>query len=167
MSEQQEIRHIVRIAGKDLNGNHPINRALTAIKGIGHRYAQVVAKVFEKNTGIKYNTKLGLISEEQDKILEDIIFNPNKYAIPEWLLNRRKEFYSGKSTHKVMSELDLSTRNDIKRMQKIRCYKGERHTLGLPVRGQRTRSSFRQRGATVGVYKGAQKTQPKEEKKTK
>ncbi len=42
-------------------------------------------------------------------------------------------------------------------MRKIRCYKGIRHETGQPVRGQRTRSSFRTQ-KTVGVVK--KKAQP-------
>lgn len=166
MSAEKELRLIVRIAGKDLDGRKPISHALTSIKGIGIRYGQVIAKMFEKKTGIKYNEKLGKIDEEHDKILEDIIFNPTKYNIPEWMQNRRKEFESGVSTHKVMSDLDLSVRNDIKRLQSIKSYRGIRHSYGLPVRGQRTRSSFRKRGGTVGVYKKAV-SQPQAKKEGK
>ena len=44
---------------------------------------------------------------------------------------------------------------DIKRMKKIKSYKGARHSAGQPVRGQRTRSHFRSRGKAVGVTKKA------------
>ena len=42
--------------------------------------------------------------------------------------------------------------NDIKMLKKIKSYKGIRHSLGLPVRGQRTRSNFRKnKGKVMGV----------------
>jgi small subunit ribosomal protein S13 len=41
---------------------------------------------------------------------------------------------------------------DIKNLRKMKCYRGVRHSLGLPVRGQKTRSNFR-KGKTVGVRK--------------
>ena len=42
----------------------------------------------------------------------------------------------------------------IKRLKKIKCYKGFRHTSGLPVRGQRTRSNFRRnRAKGAGIKK--------------
>ena len=44
--------------------------------------------------------------------------------------------------------------NDIKMMKKMRSYKGIRHSLGLPVRGQRTKSNFRKnKGKVLGVRK--------------
>jgi small subunit ribosomal protein S13 len=43
---------------------------------------------------------------------------------------------------------------DIKRMKQIKSYKGMRHSLKQPVRGQRTRSHFRTTGVAVGVKKG-------------
>jgi len=76
--------------------------------------------------------------------------NPEKYNIPHWLYNRRKDPASGNYTHITSSALDMTKKGDIDRMKKIRCYKGVRHMLGLPVRGQRTKSSFRT-GGIVGV----------------
>jgi small subunit ribosomal protein S13 len=49
------------------------------------------------------------------------------------------------------SELDLQKEFDIRRIKKIKSYKGVRHLLGQPVRGQRTRSHFRKKGPSVGV----------------
>ena len=53
------------------------------------------------------------------------------------------------------SELTFAVKSDIDSMKKMRCYKGIRHELGQPVRGQRTRSSFRT-GGIVGVVKKKQ-----------
>ncbi|MDP6459896.1 MAG: 30S ribosomal protein S13, partial [Candidatus Hydrothermarchaeota archaeon] len=71
-------------------------------------------------------------------------------GLPAWLLNRRKDYASGKDIHVTGSELAISLREDLNRLKKIRSYRGIRHERGLPVRGQRTRTSFR-RGASVGV----------------
>ncbi|HDD46536.1 MAG TPA: 30S ribosomal protein S13, partial [Candidatus Aenigmarchaeota archaeon] len=49
-----------------------------------------------------------------------------------------------------------TTKLDINFMKKIKTYKGIRHALGLPVRGQRTRSSFR-KGRTIGVKRKEKK----------
>jgi len=81
MVENEEFRHIVRIASKDLNGNLPIYRALTKVKGIGIRMAKNVAIVFEKENGIKHDSKLGVLSEEQASAIVDItrkIFYPER-----------------------------------------------------------------------------------------
>lgn len=84
--------------------------------------------------------------------LEDIMANPQKYNIPSWMFNRRKDPEKGVTVHLTTSQLELTEKNDIDRMKKIKCYKGIRHILGQPVRGQRTRSSFRKNG-TVGVQR--------------
>ena len=52
----------------------------------------------------------------------------------------------------ITNELIFSKEQDIKFLRRIRCYKGVRHALGLPVRGQRTRSNFRKnKGKAMGV----------------
>ena len=65
--EKKEIRYIVRIAGKDVDGKKPIFAALMGIKGISHRFARVAAMQFEKETGVKFDSKIGEIEEEHDK----------------------------------------------------------------------------------------------------
>ena len=48
--------------------------------------------------------------------------------------------------------LSFTQDNDIKMMKKIKSYKGVRHILGQPVRGQRTKSNFRKnKGKVLGV----------------
>ena len=70
-------------------------------------------------------------------------------------------YETGNDGHLLTSDLDFTKDNDIKRMRKIKSYRGNRHTRGLPVRGQRTRGSFR-KGKTVGVSK--RKDQPGKKK---
>ncbi len=152
MMKEKVERLIVRIFGKDLDGGKPIYQALRGIKGVGQNFAFVVAKAFEKKTGNKFDMPLGNIREDEDKILEDIIQNPKKYGIPEWYLNRRKDFETGKDKHAVMSDLDLALRKNKQRLAKIKSYRGLRLARGLRVRGQKTRSSGR-KGVTVGVEK--------------
>jgi small subunit ribosomal protein S13 len=57
---------------------------------------------------------------------------------------------TGKDVHVVGSKLAISLREDVNTLRKIRAYRGIRHESGLPVRGQRTKSSFRT-GGTLGV----------------
>jgi len=153
MAQEQELRLIVRIMNKDLDGNLPIHRALMKIKGLSHRMARIMAYAFEKNCKIPFDETLGKLPEEMDKKLEEIVASPEKFGIPAWSFNRRKEFETGKNSHHVMVDLDFDLRKDLERMKIIKSYKGIRHMYGLPVRGQRTRSSFRKRGSTVGVIK--------------
>ena len=151
--QEQEIRLIVRIAGKDLDGRLPIYRALQKIKGIGQRMSRMIAYSFEKSTKIPYDSIIGNLPENMDAKLEEIALKPELAGVPTWVLNRRKDFETGKNTHHILSELDFDIRKDLERMKKIKSYRGVRHMYGLPVRGQRTRSSFRKRGSTVGVIK--------------
>ena len=143
MSEKQESRYIVRITGKDLDGNKPIYVSLMNLKGMNHRLAKVVAKEFEKETGVKFDSKIGLMPENKDKILEEIVTNPKAHNVPNWMLNRRKNPATGEDTHKVMGELDFQLREDLKRLNIIKSYRGLRHSWHLPVRGQRTKTNNR------------------------
>ena len=73
-----------------------------------------------------------------------------KFNIPDWMLNRREDYETGKNIHLIESDLDMTLRDDLNRMKKTRSYKGRRHEAGLPVRGQRTKSTFRN-SSSVGV----------------
>lgn len=153
----EEIRYFVRIMNKDLDGQRPVFRALRGIKGIGTRMAGIIAMAFEKETGIAFNTPLGKISEDQEKILEELLVHPEKHGIPSWNLNRRKDFETGTDHHLVMSDLDFTLRKDLQRLNEIKSYRGLRHSWGLPVRGQKTKSTHRKKGGVVGVSKTAAK----------
>jgi len=148
-----ESRYIVRIAGKDLNGNLPIYFALTGIRGFSHRMSKNIAIIFEKETKIPADTKLGVLPENMDKRLEEIVLNPEKHGIPTWCLNRRKEIETGENKHLIMADLEFSLKKDLQRMKETKSYKGLRHSWGLPVRGQRTKSTHRGKGPVVGVQK--------------
>ncbi len=168
----EELRYIVRIVGKDLNGNKPIFMALTDIKGIGMRMSRTISYLFEKETGLPFDTKIGALNEEMDKKLEEMVLHPEKYGMPLWALNRRKEFETGIDRHAVMNELDFALRKDLQRLNEIKSYRGLRHSWGLTVRGQKTRSTHRGKGGVVGVMKkdvakaaAPAKAEAKEEKK--
>ena len=141
-----EKRKIIRVAKEDLDGELPIERALWKIKGVGKNFAHAVRVAL----GYDSKKKLNELSEKEIKKLEDCIYNPQKYKIPTWLYNRRREIKSGEDKHLIGSNLILKVKSDIDFLKKIRCYRGVRHWSGLPVRGQRTRAHFR-KGATVGV----------------
>jgi small subunit ribosomal protein S13 len=66
------------------------------------------------------------------------------------MFNRRKDYATNEDKHVIESDLMIIKQEDINRLKRIRCYRGIRHELGLPCRGQRTKSTFR-RGQTVGV----------------
>jgi len=143
--EKSSIRKIVRVGAKDLDGMMTVKKALPGVQGVGFMFANAVSTVC--GFGDK---RLGELSEHELKNLGDIIENPAKYGIPAWLYNRRFDPVDGKDTHLISARLELKRKMDINELKKRKCYRGVRHIIGLPVRGQRTRSSFR-RSATVGV----------------
>lgn len=146
------VRGILRVAEVDLAGDKKIRNALLGVKGIGKSLATGIPVA----AGLDPEAMIGSLTDEQLKKLEDVIRNPEKYGIPFHMLNRRFDPSTGEHKHLVASDLTLATKANIDFMRKIRSYKGIRHELGLPVRGQRTRSSFR-KGITLGVSKKGRK----------
>ncbi|MEJ2127015.1 MAG: 30S ribosomal protein S13, partial [Candidatus Bathyarchaeota archaeon] len=65
---------------------------------------------------------------------------------------RRKDMDTGNYLHHLVTDLIVQTKNDIDGMKKIRSWKGFRHSYGLKVRGQRTKSTGRA-GKAMGVKK--------------
>ncbi|ADP77681.1 SSU ribosomal protein S13P [Methanothermus fervidus DSM 2088] len=142
---EKEFKHIVRLARRDLDGNKNVEEAITGIKGIGKALGKAIARV----TGFE-GKKIGYLSDEELEKLEDAIENPGNYGIPSWMFNRKKDYRTGENKHLIEADLEMTIREDINRLKRIRSYRGIRHELGLPVRGQRTKSTFR-KGQTVGV----------------
>ncbi|MBI4175941.1 MAG: 30S ribosomal protein S13 [Candidatus Aenigmarchaeota archaeon] len=142
-------QQIIRLVETNVDGRKTVAAGIREISGVSFMFGNAVAKV----SGLE-DRRLGDLDEHQLRMLEDIIANPAKYSIPVWLYNRRFDPVTGKDGHVSASTLDLTTKMDINEMKKIKTYKGIRHSLGLPVRGQRTKSSFRT-GGIVGVKKKA------------
>jgi len=132
------------------------------ITGVGFSMANAVCNVL----GLDRQKKIGACSEEEIRRIEDIIRNPGKHGIPSWLLNRRKASETGEDLHLLTSDLKLAVEFDIKKMKKIKCYKGIRHATGQPVRGQRTRAHFR-KGKGLGVSRRAVKASPEKKAEKK
>ena len=143
---EQEFKHMVRITRKDVDGNSTIVTALTEIKGVGKAFALAICKVLD----LDQEQQIGYIDEDSVNKIEEVLENPQEYGIPEWLLNRRLDYETGETKHLIESDLNMTLRDDLNRMKKVRSYKGKRHEVGLPVRGQRTKSTFRH-GSSVGV----------------
>ena len=142
----EEFKHLVRISRKDVSGNKTFEYALTDIKGIGLSLSRTIGLILD----FDLNQKIGYISDEDVLKIEEILEDPKKFGIPDWMLNRRNDYTTGETTHLIESDLDMTLRDDLNRMKKTRSYKGRRHEVGLPVRGQRTKSTFRH-GSSVGV----------------
>ncbi len=153
-----DFRHILRIANTDLEGSKPILSALRKIKGVNFMLANAVCNT----TGIDKNKKTGYLSDEEAGKLDDVIRNPQNHNIPVWMLNRRKDYETGKDSHLVAGDIDYYRGTDIKRLRVIKAYRGVRHGEGLRVRGQKTKSNFRKnKGKVTGVKRKATPQQAK------
>lgn len=143
-------RYIVRMAGKDLDGTRKVIPALAEIKGIGERLASVIVNALR----IDPMSRFGNLTDQQISALDDCMRNPSKNGIPVWLVNRRKDPETGLDHHVIGADLDLSVRTDVTNAKAVGSWRGVRHSLGLKVRGQRTRTTGRKAGA-LGVKKVA------------
>lgn len=141
----RESKKIIRLLDTNIESDMKIGRALRKIKGISF----MISNALCITNGISPNSRLESLGEEQIRKLEESIKNPN---VPAWMLNRRKDMKTGNDAHLTSTDIDINLREDITLMKKMRCYKGIRHELGQPVRGQRTRSTFRT-NKSVGVVK--------------
>ena len=149
-----EFKHLVRIANTDLDGKKAIVYALKDIRGIGVPMANAICSV----TNIDGMAKLGNLPDNDVKRIDEVVKAPSQHGIPAWMFNRRMDLDTGSDRHIVTNDLIFARENDIKLMKRIKCYKGVRHSLGQPVRGQRTRSNFRaNKGKVMGVKTSGKK----------
>ena len=125
---------MARIAGVDLPKNKRGEIGLTYIFGIGRSSAK---KILSKN-GIDVNIKVQDWTDDQIAAIRATIAEE----------------------YKIEGELRSTIQLNIKRLMDIGCYRGIRHRLGLPVRGQSTKNNARTR-------KGKKKTVANKKKATK
>lgn len=145
--QEEKGYELVRILGKDIIGSKNVFAGLTTIKGISWAISNVICN----SLSLDKKTKIVDLTDEQIKQIEAFMTNPE---FPSFLKNRQKDFDTGIDTHLCGADLNLRKEFDIKRLKKIKSYKGVRHTAKLPVRGQRTKSNFRpNKGKSTGIIK--------------
>ncbi len=150
MSAAVEFRHLVRVAGRDLDGSKKLIVALSDLRGVGYNFSSVVTS----RLGLDPRARLGSLSEDQVHQVEAALATAAKSDLPKWYYNRRNDPYTGESKQLLGSDLDFVMKGDIDGEKNVQSWKGVRHSLGLKVRGQRTRTTGR-KGRTVGVRKAA------------
>lgn len=142
---------VVRILSEDIEGNSKLHAGLTKIKGVSWTISNATCK----KLGFDKNRKIGSLSAEEIKKISDFLKNAE---LPNFILNRNADFETGKNLHRIGTDLELQTEFDIKRLKKIKSYRGIRHGAGLPLRGQRTKSNFRKnRRKGAGIKKKGKK----------
>ncbi|GMP99762.1 hypothetical protein CsSME_00047115 [Camellia sinensis var. sinensis] len=144
----EEFQHILRVQNTNVDGKQKIMFAMTSIKGIGRRFANIVCK----KADVDMNKRAGELTNQELDNLMTIVANPRQFKIPDWFLNRKKDYKDGKFSQVTSNALDMKLRDDLERLKKIRNHRGLRHYWGLRVRGQHTKTTGR-RGKTVGVSK--------------
>ena len=162
--EEEGVRGIIRLAGKDVRGHIPLKRALLAVKGIGHTTSKSVAKIIAKELKIKEDVKVGTFTDAQIEQIDGILARIQEHGVPSYLLNRRKDSETGKDVHNTMNDLVFSQRQDVENEKKLYSWKGYRHAYGQKVRGQRTKNTGRH-GMSLGVVRKAQQPAQKGDKK--
>ena len=154
--DREEI--LVRIAGYDIPGSKKVLVGLTRIKGVGWAISNATCVKLK----IEKNKKISELLKSEIEKIESFLKNPD---VHNYLMNRRFDLESGETKHYIGVNLEMKKDFDIRRMKKIRSYKGIRHTAGQPVRGQKTRSHFRKRGQVVSVMKKTETKKTGEKKK--
>merc|ERR1712113_676371 len=134
-----EFQHILRILNTNVEGKRSVVFALTKIKGLGRRFADLICKKAE----VDVNKRAGELTADEIEKIVAIIQNPQQFKIPVWFLNRQKDFKTGKNSQLVANNLQAKLRDDLERMKKIRIHRGLRHWMGLRVRGQHTKTTGR------------------------
>ena len=125
---------MARIAGVDIPTNKRGAVSLTYIYGIGQNAAQKILGA----AGVDADLKVSEWTDEQVNSIREVI----------------------SENYKIEGELRSEVQLNIKRLMDIGCYRGIRHRLGLPVRGQRTKTNARTR-------RGKKKTVANKKKATK
>ncbi|NOX20941.1 MAG: 30S ribosomal protein S13 [Nitrospirae bacterium] len=122
---------MARIAGVDLPKNERIEIGLTRIFGIGRS----TSKKILQETGIDPNTRVKDLRDDEIVKIRTVIDRD----------------------YKVEGDLRKEIAMNIKRLIDIGCYRGLRHKMGLPVRGQRTRTNARTRKGPRKTVAGKKK----------
>ena len=148
LQNPNEFKHILRVQNTNINGKQKGPFGLRQIRGIGKRFAMLSMKIAQ----IDVNKRSGEITEKEISTINDILSRPLEYNIPKWFLNRQKDPRDGTWTQLISNQLDTVLREDLERLRKSKNHRGLRHSWGVKVRGQRTKSTGRT-GKTLGVQR--------------
>ena len=122
---------MARIAGVGLPSEKRVEIGLTYIYGIGRSKSNEILS----KTGINPDTRVRDLTDDEVGKLRDVI--DKEYVVE----------------GDVRREVSLN----IKRLMEIGCYRGRRHKMGLPVRGQRTKTNARTRKGPSKTVAGKKK----------
>jgi len=115
---------MARVAGVDIPNNKKIEIGLTYIYGIGRN----ISRKLIADAKIDINKRVSDLTEQEISVIRKLI----------------------EDNYKVEGDLRKEIGLNIKRLMEINCYRGLRHKMGMPVRGQKTRSNARTRKGVAG-----------------
>lgn len=122
---------MARIAGVDLPNDKRIEISLTYVYGIG----RTLSKEVLSKCDVDPNTRTRDLTDEEIARIRDVLDND----------------------YKIEGDLRREVAMNIKRLQEIGSYRGRRHRVGLPVRGQRTKTNARTRKGPRRTMAGKRK----------
>ena len=123
---------MARIAGIDIPEGKRVEISLTYLFGIGRALSNTILK----KTNVNPDTRVKDLSDAEINRIRSVI----------------------DAEYKIEGQKRQETFQDIKRLKEIKCYRGIRHKLGLPVRGQRTRCNAHTRKGRSMAIGGLKRT---------
>jgi len=144
--QQDSYETLVRILGYDIPGSRNLYSGLTRIKGISWAISNATCI----KLGFPKGKKVSELSKPDIQKIETFL---KALPVYDFLKNRRADVETGQTGHFFGQDLEMKRDFDIKRLREIKSYRGIRHALKQPSRGQRTRSHFRSKKKAMGVRK--------------
>merc|ERR1711971_470482 len=105
----EDFQHILRVQNTNIDGNIKVTHALTAIRGMGQRFTDLVLKKAE----IDRSKRAGQLSEAEMEQIQTVMANPKNFKIPVWFLNRQRDWKDGKDGQMTSNNLDNKLRDYI------------------------------------------------------
>ncbi|XP_057432200.1 40S ribosomal protein S18-like [Lotus japonicus] len=102
----EDFQHILRVLNTNVDGKQKIMFALTSIKSIGRRFANICCK----KADVDMNKRAGELGVAELDNVMTVVANPKQFKIPDWFLNRKKDYKDA---------LHMKLRDDLKRLKKI------------------------------------------------
>ncbi|XP_059105531.1 small ribosomal subunit protein uS13-like [Peromyscus eremicus] len=124
-------QYILRVLNTNIDGWQKIVFAITAIKGVGWRYAHVVLR----KADIDLTKRARELMEDEVECVITIKQNPQQYKITDWFLNRQKDVKDRKYSQALANSLDNKLHENLERLKKMRAHRGPHHPWGLHVQG--------------------------------
>ncbi|XP_036730195.1 40S ribosomal protein S18-like [Balaenoptera musculus] len=140
----EKFQHILQVLNNNTDEQHNIALAITAIKGVGQRFAHVMLR----KADIDLPKRAGELTEEDVEGVITTMQNPHQYMIPDWFFNVK----DGKHSQVLANGLDNKFHENLEQTKKIWAHRGLCHFWGLCVRGQHTKTTGHH-GCTMHVSK--------------